>query len=220
MPEERDDSRQRLMGRAPEARELLAHILGFAGRGRAEEQAEALVRRFNGLRGVADALAGELCSAAGVGPGAAVLVKLVKEASCACLRERVVGRGLAASFDALLDYLTLELSGERVEKFLVVYLSGAEDVLSVEVLHEGTISQTIVYPRKAMEGAFRTGAKGFIFVHNHPSGDPTPSAVDRELAVQLDRAAASAGLKVHDHLIVGRRAHYSLRQAGLMSASR
>ncbi|MBI5237911.1 MAG: hypothetical protein HY887_05760 [Deltaproteobacteria bacterium] len=218
--EERDITRQRLMSRAPEHGDTLKFILGFACPGSAGEKTEGIIKRFKGLRGLADASTGELCSVPGVRAGAAVLIRLIKDASRAYLKERVIGRRAATSFDGLLDYLTMELSGERVEKFLAVYLSGADEVLSVEVLHEGTISQTVVYPRKAIEGAFRTGAKGFIFAHNHPSGDPAPSAVDKELAVQLDKAAASAGLKVFDHLIVGRHAHYSLRQAGFISASR
>mgnify|MGYP001591231678 CR=1 FL=1 len=218
--EERDTSSQGLMGLVPQAGDMLRRILGFACQGNAEAQAQGLIKRFKGLRGLADASAGELCAVPGVRAGAAVLIRLLKDASRAYLKERVIGRPVEASFDGLLDYLTMELSGERVEKFLAVYLSNEGHVLSVEVLHEGTISQTIVYPRKAVEGAFRTGAKGFIFVHNHPSGDPTPSAIDKELAVQLDNAAASAGLNVFDHLIVGRRVHYSLRQAGFISASR
>ena len=219
--EERDISSQGLMGRAPERGPALSRILGFACQGgNVKAQAQGLIERFKGLRGLADASPGELCSVSGVSAGATVFIRLLKEASRAYLKERVIGRPAAASFDGLLDYLAMELSGERVEKFLAVYLSNKGHVLSVEVLHEGTISQTIVYPRKAVEGAFRTGAKAFIFAHNHPSGDPTPSAIDKELAVQLDKTAASAGLNVFDHLIVGRRAHYSLRQAGFISASR
>jgi DNA repair protein RadC len=113
-----------------------------------------------------------------------------------------------------LDYLNMTLSGERVEKFMAIYMNSKNEVLAVEVLHEGTINQTVVYPRKAIEKAFRHNAHSVIFVHNHPSGDASPSGLDRELAGVLERAAEAVDLVVHDHLIIGRDKHFSARENG------
>ncbi len=172
-----------------------------------------LVHRFKGLRGAFDAVPEEL-KAAGLSENTAVMLKLVKEAAGIYLKERIMGRDIVRFAKDALDYLDLILSGERVEKFLAVYLNERNEVLAVETLHEGTINQTVVYPRKAIERAFKHNARAVIFVHNHPSGDAAPSDVDRQLTKVSDRAALAVGLIVHDHIIVGGNKHFSARGNG------
>ncbi|MBI2400720.1 MAG: DNA repair protein RadC [Deltaproteobacteria bacterium] len=176
-----------------------------------------LMKRFKGLRGVLDASHEELKDSGWVGENSAVFLKFVKEAAGVYLRERMLGRDALKNMKCVLDYLSLTLSGERIEKFLAIYLNSKNEVLSVDVLHEGTINQTVVYPRKAIERAFRHKACGVIFVHNHPSGDSTPSAMDRQLARTLDSAAGAVDLSVIDHIVIGKNRHFSARENGWMA---
>lgn len=173
-----------------------------------------LLERFRGLRGVFDATPEELGAVSGMNENTTTFIRLLKETAGVYLLDRMMGQDIVNSPREALDYLNMTLSGERVEKFMAIYLNAKNEVLAVEVLHEGTINQTVVYPRKAIEMAFRHNAHSVIFVHNHPSGDASPSGVDRELAGVLERAAASVDLVVHDHLIVGRLGHFSARENG------
>jgi DNA repair protein RadC len=176
--------------------------------------AKHLIKRFKGLRGLFDATSEELSSIKGVGDNAAVLVRLVKEAAKEYLRERMMKRDVIRSPKDVADYLNLTLSGEKVEKFLALYLNSKNEILGVETLHEGAIDRTFVYPRKAIENAFKHNARSIIFVHNHPSGDPTPSDVDRRLTKELEAAASALDIIVHDHIIVGKNGHFSSREEG------
>ena len=97
---------------------------------------------------------------------------------------------------------------------MVIYLTTKNELIEVEILEEGTINQTAVYPRKIIECALRHNAAALIFVHNHPSGDPTPSQTDRQLTDALEKAALSIDIAVHDHIIIGKNTHFSGREHG------
>ena len=173
-----------------------------------------LFDRFKGLRGVFDASVDELREVDGVTENAALLIKLVRDVCGVYLKERMMGTDIIRSPKEALDFLNITLSGERIEKFLAIYMNSRNEVVSVETLHEGTINQTAVYPRKAIEQAFKYSASAVIFVHNHPSGDANPSNIDLQLINMLDRAAIAVDLVVHDHLIIGRNSHFSARENG------
>ena len=173
-----------------------------------------LMTSFKGLRGLLDATPEEIAKTGCFAESGAVFLKLVKEAAGVYLNERIIGENIITDTRGLLDYLTMTLSGERIEKFLAVYLNAKNEALALEVLHEGTINQTVVYPRQAIERAFKHNARAVIFVHNHPSGDPTPSGMDRQLTKVLDRAASAVDLKVLDHIVIGRSGHFSAREHG------
>lgn len=176
--------------------------------------AKKLIERFGGLKGVFDAASIELASIEGVGKNASILVNLIKAVSVEYLKERALKKDVIRSSKDVLDYLKVTLSGEKLEKFLAVYLNAKNEILSIETLQEGTIDQTAVYPRKAMERALRHNAKSVIFVHNHPSGDATPSKSDRELTRNLKAAAKTMDIIVHDHIIIGRNTHVSCKELG------
>ncbi len=182
--------------------------------------ARRLIERFGGLRGVFDAASEDLGAVIGMNDSAITFIRFLKETSGAYLLDRIMARDIVSSPQEALDYLNMTLSGERVEKFIAIYMNSKNEVLAVEVLHEGTINQTVVYPRKAIEKAFRHNAHSVIFVHNHPSGDAAPSGLDRELAGVLERAAEAVDLVVHDHLIVGRNKHFSARENGWILKSK
>jgi DNA repair protein RadC len=198
--------------------EMLERLLSYAVKEKdLQSTSSALMKRFKGLRGVLDASHEELKGSGALTENSAVFLKFVKEAAGVYLKERMMGKDALKNMKCVLDYLFLTLSGERIEKFLAIYLNSRNEVLSVDVLHEGTINQTVVYPRKAIERAFSHKAGGVIFVHNHPSGDSTPSGMDRQLARTLDSAARAVDLAVIDHIVIGKNRHFSAREAGWMA---
>ncbi len=196
--------------------EMLKFILSYASRdlSLAFEATAGLITKFENLRGVLDAEIDELVSNGKTTNQMAVLLRLIKDASVERLRQGVLGKNAGSGRKDLINHLTMLLSGEKIEKFMAVYLNSKDEVIAIELLHEGTINTTAVYPRKAIEQCYRHGAKGIIFIHNHPSGDPAPSEVDRRLAHALDAATESAGIKVQDHLIIGRKNYFSSMETG------
>ena len=182
--------------------------------------AKNLVKKFKGLRGVLDASMEDLTSTPGMGEHSAGLIKLAKELGRAYLEEQVLGGDVMSSPKEVVDFLTIKLAGERVEKFLALFLSSKNEVLAIETINEGTINQTAVYPRKIIEHALRHNARSVIFVHNHPSGDSTPSKSDIRLTKELEDAARTVDILVHDHIIIGRNGHHSLRDSGWPGRSR
>ncbi len=173
-----------------------------------------LIKTFKGLRGVFDAPRDELRAISGMTDNAVILIGFLKEMATLYLREGIMGKDVISSKNDVLEYLNLSLTGERVEKFIALFLNSRNELLAIETLHEGTINQTVVYPRKVIERAFKNNAHSVIFVHNHPSGDPAPSAVDRQLTGILHRAALAVDLVVQDHIIIGRDSHFSGREHG------
>ncbi len=182
--------------------------------------AKALIKRFGSLRGVLDAQTEELSSVRGVGEYSALLIRLVKELHGEYLKERVIKKDAIRSSADVVNYLKTTLSGERVEKFLALFLNTKNEVIAIETLHEGTIDRTIVYPRKTVERALVHNARSVIFVHNHPSGDHTPSVRDKELTDELVRATRPVDITVHDHIIIGKDGHFSGQEHGWFSKRR
>ena len=195
--------------------ETLELLLTFAlPRRDVKPLAKSLVARFGSLRGVFDAPIEELKEVKGIGDNVGVLINLLKAVATEYLRERMIGVDVVRSPDEVINYLNMALSGERVEKFLALYLNSKNEVLAVETLHEGTIDQTMVYPRKVIEFAFKHNARSIILVHNHPSGDPKPSKGDLKLTRELTDAARAVDLIVHDHIIIGKKGHFSAQEEG------
>jgi DNA repair protein RadC len=181
--------------------------------------AKELILHFGGIRGIFDASLEELASIKGMGERTAILVKLLKEGSTLYLKARVKGNEIFSSPQHVLDFCHHTLSGERNEKFMVIYLTTKNELIDTEILEEGSINQTAVYPRKVVEGALKHNASALIFVHNHPSGDPTPSRTDRKLTEALVKAALTIDVTVHDHIIIGRNTHFSGREGGWLDGS-
>ncbi|MFQ5466051.1 MAG: RadC family protein [Thermodesulfobacteriota bacterium] len=196
-------------------RELLERLLSYPLKERGvRETVEALIERFGGIRGVLDATGEELGSVSGVGENTSVFLKLIKEVAVSYRRERLRGKDAIRHSRELLEYLCLATSGEKVEKFLAVYLNERNEVISIEVLYEGALNGTTIYPRKAIEKAFDLDARAVIFAHNHTSGEACPSGSDVRTMMALDQAALSVKLIIHDHLIICKDTYFSARENG------
>ena len=182
--------------------------------------AKELIQRFDGLKGIFDASVEELTSVTGIGERTALLIKLLKEGATLYLKTRIKSKEVLSSPLDVFNFCQHALSGEKNEKFMVIYLTAKNEVIEVETLEEGTINQTAVYPRKVIEEALRHNAAALIFVHNHPSGDPTPSQTDRLLTEDLEKAASTIDIAIHDHIIIGKNSHFSGRENGWLRGKR
>ena len=138
------------------------------------------------------------------------------EVSRRVAREPAVKRTVISSWTALVAYVRVALQHEPREQFRVLYLDKKNQLILDEILNRGTVDHAPVYPREVVRRALEVSASAIILVHNHPSGDPTPSRPDIQMTKQIVEAARSLGVEVHDHLIVGREGVSSFRQLGLM----
>jgi len=178
--------------------------------------AKKLIERFGSFAAVLDAPPAALTLVNGMGKNAAAAIGLIKAASVKYLQEGSRKACIVSSPAALIDYCKTAMKGLRDEQFRVIFLNTKNEIIDDEVLCEGTIDQTAVYPRKIIERTIHHGAASLIFVHNHPSGHPAPSSSDKELTKTLKEAAASIQVRVHDHLIIGKDSHYSFTEEGLL----
>lgn len=178
--------------------------------------AKELMNKFGSIRGVMDATYDELSASNGLGENAATFVRMIKECSALYLKDGIKGKKKISSTGALLEYCQVAMSGLKDEQFRAIFLSTQNEVIADEVVHDGIVNQSIVYPRKVMERALYHKATAIIFVHNHPGGSCKPSKEDIALTTELVEAAKSLQLTVHDHLIVSGRGYYSFLEHGLM----
>jgi DNA repair protein RadC len=146
----------------------------------------------------------------------ATLIRLVKAGFESYLREEALKRQRIPSLEVLVDYCRTSMGGLKDEQFRVLYLNSQNEIIAEEILQEGTVNQTVVYPRKILELALKHKATGLILVHNHPSGNPTPSVSDRELTQTIIKASRALNLTVHDHLIISRHGYFSLAEHDML----
>lgn len=187
--------------------------------------AKALLNRFGSLAAVLAASVEELTTvkaedargrAKGVGVETALDLAALHEVARRVAREPTTKRTVISSWSALLAYVRVTLQHEGREQFRVLYLDNRNQLILDEVQNRGTVDHAPVYPREVVRRALEVSAKAMIIVHNHPSGDPTPSRADVEMTKQVVQAARALSLEVHDHLIVGREGVASFKQLGLM----
>ncbi|ABI65336.1 DNA repair protein RadC [Maricaulis maris] len=178
--------------------------------------AKDLIARFGDLGGVASASVGQLSSVRGVSEKTAVELKLIKALSERLAREQVIGRRVITSWSALVAYCRTAMQHATTEQFRVLFLDRKNKLIADEVLGEGTIDHAPVYPREVVKSALAHEASAIILVHNHPSGDATPSQADIEMTRTLMEICKPFEIAVHDHLVIGRENTASFKTLGLM----
>ncbi len=203
--------------RALQDYELLELLLTFAiPYSDVKPLAKQLIQHFGSFTRVLDATPEALMEVQGVRDYSATLIRLVKACAEYSLKEEVLGRPRISSLSALVDYCRTAMGGLPDEQFRVIFLNSQNEIIAEEIVQEGTVNQTVVYPRKVLELALKHKASGLILVHNHPSGSLTPSAADQELTRSLVKASRSFNLTVHDHLIISRQGYFSLAEKNLL----
>jgi len=218
----RDRLRQRFLDGGADALpdyELLELIL-FAANPRADVKptAKALIDRFGGLAKVLSAPPDALDRAAipGLGTAGIAAIKAAQAAGLRLLAAEARAAPVISSWQALLDYLRAAMAYDAIEQVRILFLDRKNRLIADEVQGRGTVDHTPVYPREVVKRALELGASALILVHNHPSGDPTPSQADIEMTRAVQEAAASLGVTVHDHLVVGAGETASFRSLGLL----
>ncbi len=216
----RDRLRQRLLdkgGAALADYEILEFLL-FAAKPRTDTKplAKALMERFGGLAAVLAAEPSELAKVPGLGQASIAALKIVPEAARRLAREQVMGQPVLSSWGKLLDYCRITLAHEKVERFHLLFLDRQNRLIADETQQRGTVDHTPVYPREVVRRALELGASALILVHNHPSGDPTPSQADIEMTREIVAAGEKLGISVHDHVVIGKSGETSFKTAGLL----
>ena len=199
----------------PDYELLELYLFRSIPRGDVKPLAKQLLGRFGSLGGVLGATAAELRSVKGVGEALALDLKLAHEAALRTAREAVARRPVISSWSALLAYVKTALAHEAREQFRVLFLDKKNQLIADEVMNRGTVDHAPVYPREVMRRALELSASAVILVHNHPSGDPTPSAADVDMTRQVVDAGRPLRIAVHDHLIAARDGIASLKALGL-----
>jgi DNA repair protein RadC len=178
--------------------------------------AKALMARFGSFAEVIAAPRARLMEVQGAGEAVATHLKIVEASARRMVQTKVIKRPALSSWAALLDYCTAAMAREPAEQFRVLFLDRKNILIADEVQSRGTIDHTPVYPREIVKRALELSATAIILVHNHPSGDPTPSRADIEMTRDIEKAARALHISVHDHLVIGRAGHASFKSLGLL----
>ena len=179
--------------------------------------ARRLLDNFGDFNRVLSATVPQLCQIEGVGQAVALELKIVEAGAHRLARAKVMQRHVVSSWDALLDYCHTTMAHRDTEQFRILFLDTKNAVIADEEQAKGTLDHVPVYPREVVKRALELNAASLILVHNHPSGDPTPSQADIAMTQQIIDAAKTLSIRVHDHLIIGKSCELSFRSQGLLT---
>ena len=203
-------------GKALLDHELVEYLLALAiPRRDTKQQAKALIARFGGIGPLLAADVGIL-RREGLSDGVVAALKIAQATALRLLETRIEGRPVISSWDALGDYLTAAMAHSAVEEVRVLFLNAKNLLLANEAMWRGSVDEASVHVREVIARAIALGATAIIIVHNHPSGDPTPSQQDVRLTKDLVEAGRHMRITVHDHVIIGSSGRSSLRALGLI----
>jgi DNA repair protein RadC len=197
--------------------ELVELLLFMAQpRGDVKPLAKALMKRFGTFADLMAADPEEIKKIPGAKEATVVALKFVQAAALRMMQSNLLNRPAITSWQQLLDYCHASMSREKREQFRVLFLDRKNVLIADEVQATGTVDHTPVYPREVVKRALDLGATAIIMVHNHPSGDPAPSAGDIDMTQEIKEAAGALGISLHDHVIIGRDGHASFKNLGLL----
>ncbi len=212
--------RDRLLEQGPDAlldHEIIEFLLTLAiPRRDTKPLAKALLQQFGGLSSVLTADGESLQNVPGMGASSAAALKIVQAAALRLLSEPVRTQPILASWQSLLDYLRADMAHLVHKRVRVLHLDSKNRLIRDEHVSEGSVDQAAIYVREVIKRALELGSAAIIIVHNHPSGDATPSRQDIAITRDIAEAGRKLGIALHDHIIVGREGHVSMRSKGLL----
>ena len=193
--------------------EVLELVLSYAiPRKDTKSIARELLSRFKSINGVLDADNRDLQSINGISKHTALFLNLLKDVSVLYMEKRMFGRDLLSSPQVVYDYLKISLKGLMDEGFKMLFLDNRNQLIAMETLKNGTVNQTIVFPRKIVERALYHNAVGVLIAHNHPSGSLEPSQEDQEVTKDIREALKTVDITLLDHIIIGGNEFFSFRE--------
>lgn len=178
--------------------------------------ARLLLDTFGDFNRVVSASPARLQLVKGVGEAVVIELKIIEASAQRLMRARVMNRPVLTSWDALVDYCHTAMSHRETEQFRILFLDRKNVLIADEEQAKGTVDHVPVYPREVVKRALELNASALILVHNHPSGDPTPSNADITMTHQVQEAAQVLGITLHDHLIIGKSRELSFRAQGYL----
>jgi DNA repair protein RadC len=195
----------------------LLELLLFAARPRGDVKplAKELLYRHKTLAGVLEADALELLKIPGLGESGLAILKTAHTLTLKVIKQPLFEMPLLNSIDHVVNYCKASMGYLKIEQFRVLFLNRQNYLIKDEIQQTGTIDQTPVYPREVVKRALDLGASAFIMVHNHPSGDPTPSEADIAITKRIKQVSEPLGIRLHDHVIIAKNLYISLRKEGL-----
>ncbi|WP_378952023.1 DNA repair protein RadC [Mesorhizobium sp. ANAO-SY3R2] len=173
--------------------------------------AKALLARFGTLAEILGAPVNLLQEVKGIGPAVALDLKIIAASAKRMARGEISGREVLSSWNQVLDYCRAAMAFEAREQFRILFLDKKNVLIADEVQQTGTVDHTPVYPREVIKRALELSATALILVHNHPSGDPTPSRADIDMTKTIVDVAKPLGISVHDHIIIGKKGYASMK---------
>ncbi|MDP7666779.1 MAG: DNA repair protein RadC [Rhodospirillales bacterium] len=200
----------------PDYEMLEVLLFGAQPRRDVKPLAKELLRRFGSFAEVISAEPERLRQIEGIGEGAVTALKAVQAAAQRLLRDGVMQRPVLSNWEALMDYCRANLAYEKTERFQILFLNRKNVLIADEVQQKGTVDHTPVYPREIVKRALELGATALIMVHNHPSGDPTPSEADIAMTREVRDAGDKLGIVLHDHVVVAKGGYQSFKTLGLL----
>lgn len=178
--------------------------------------AKDLIKRFGSFAGVLDANLKELEQVPDLGSASAVLIRLIKETCEAYLTEKLKHKDLLSSPQSVVDFARMKLAGRPHEVFMTIYLNAKNEAMDYDILHEGTVDSSVVYPRRILEGALAHHASGLVLVHNHPSGHWEASWEDKHLTRTIIEAVRTVDIHLLDHIIISKDGYFSFLENRLL----
>ena len=211
----RERLRQKFSRAGPDALEdyeiLELLLFRFIPRADTKPVAKALLSEFGSIAGILGATERELKQITKIGTMAARDIKVVAAIASRSLKSEIEKKPILSSWSSVIDYCTAAMAHQKIEQFRILFLNKKNALIADEVQQTGTIDHTPVYPREVIKRALELSASAIILVHNHPTGDPTPSRADVDMTRTIMESAAPMGIVIHDHIIIGKHGHVSMK---------
>ncbi len=178
--------------------------------------ASNLLEEFGDFNHVISANPNRLATISGIGPAAIRELKIVEASAHRLAKAKIIGRNVLDSWDTLMEYCKISMAHLETEQFRVLFLDRKNKLIADEEQSRGTVDHVPVYPREVLKRALELNASAIILVHNHPTGDPTPSQADKLMTARIEAASQALSITLHDHIIIGKETDASFRGLGLL----